>query len=139
MNIYSYVSRNNPYFVKSLANKYGHELNKNPNLPFVLEQLVALHGEQALMEIIEAHPDKDLFQDYYKKINESKMNASGSEEKKVESKCDCNYKRDNSVIEYLNATGSDLLQKNKQVVSNTNLMVLAGAIVIAFAILNLKN
>lgn len=143
MNLYTYVAANNPYFVKSLAHKYGHELKKDPNLSFVLEQLVAIHGEQALTEIINVHPDKDLFKDYYlKQEEESKVNATGDEKNTCSCKQCCRC-RNNNNQEYLNLTGaitgSDMYAKNKEVLTSTNLMVFAGAIVIAFAILNLKN
>jgi hypothetical protein len=137
MNLYTYVAANNPYFVKSLAHKYGHELKKDPNLSFVLEQLVAMHGEQALSEIINVHPDKDLFKDFYSpKIEESKVNASGDTNTCGCNKC-CKCKSNNNQ-EYLNMSGSEMFAKNKELVTNTNLLVFAGAIVIAFAILNLK-
>jgi hypothetical protein len=140
MNLYTYVAANNPYFVKSLAHKYGHELKKDPNLSFVLEQLVAMHGEQALTEIINVHPDKDLFKDFYSiKTEEIKVNASGDSSKNT---CGCGCGKcckNNNNQEYLNISGSEMFAKNKEVITNTNLMVFAGAIVIAFAILNLKN
>lgn len=147
MNLYTYVAANNPYFVKSLAHKYGHELKKDPNLSFVLEQLVALHGEQALTEIINVHPDKELFKDFYTtKEEETKVNASGDTKPKCNCGCGCGCRNRNqeylnmsgSYQEHMNLTGSEMYAKNKQIVSNTNLMVFAGAIVIAFAILNLK-
>jgi hypothetical protein len=138
MNIYSYVARNNPFFAKSLAHKYGHDLKNDPNLSAVLQQLVAIHGEQALADIIEAHPDKELFKEFYNKQEEVKMNASG-EQPKSGCGCSCASKQDNKSVEYLNFSGAELIRENKQAVTSTNLMVLAGAIVIAFAILNLKN
>lgn len=142
MNLYTYVAANNPYFVKSLAHKYGHELKKDPNLSFVLEQLVAMHGEQALSEIINVHPDKELFKDFYSpKIEETKVNASG-ESNNCSCGCGCNKcckcKNNSGNQDYMNMSGSEMLAKNKELVSNTNLLVFAGAIVIAFAILNLK-
>ena len=45
----------------------------------------------------------------------------------------------NTTPDYLAYDVSEMYAKNKQLVSNTNLMVFAGAIIIAFAILNLKN
>jgi hypothetical protein len=144
MNIYTYVAARKPYFAKSLANKYGHELNKKPNLPLVLEQLVGMHGEQALFEILETHPDLDLFKEYFdkNKEEETKLNLTGSivaEETKTSCNCENKSKeKENSIIEYLNITGADQ-RRSSDLVSNTNMMILAGAIVVAFAILNLKN
>ena len=67
VNIYSYTAASNPYFVKSLAHKYGYEYQKDQTLASVLQQLVSYEGEPVLMEIIENSPDKDLFMEYFEK------------------------------------------------------------------------
>ncbi len=79
VNLYTYTAASNPYFVKSLAHKYGYEFDKDQNLGTVLQQLVSYEGEPDLMEIIENSPDKDLFMEYYEKKHmkkaEEKANA----------------------------------------------------------------
>ena len=67
VNMYTYVAASNPYFAKSLAHKYGYEFDKDQRLDTVLQQLVSYEGEPALMEIVENHPDKELFLEYYNK------------------------------------------------------------------------
>ena len=67
VNIYTYTAQANPYFVRSLAHKFGYEFDKDQPLSSVLQQLVSYEGEPALNEIIENNPDKDLFMDYFKK------------------------------------------------------------------------
>jgi hypothetical protein len=67
-NIYSYTAASNPYFVRSLAHRYGYEFEKDQPLETVLQQLVSYEGEPVLVEIIENNPDKDLFMDYFDKI-----------------------------------------------------------------------
>jgi len=129
VNIYSYTAASNPYFVKSLAHKYGYEYQKDQTLASVLQQLVSYEGEPVLMEIIENSPDKDLFMEYFEK-----KFAKKEEDKKVA--------QPNELATYMNFTGQlaavQQLQENKKVTTETSLMVLAGAVLIAFAILTTK-
>lgn len=129
VNIFSYTAASNPYFVKSLAHKYGYEYQKEQTLASVLQQLVSYEGEPVLMEIIENSPDKDLFMEYFEK-----KFAKKEEDKKVA--------QPNELATYMNFTGQlaavQQLQENKKVTTETSLMVLAGAVLIAFAILTTK-
>lgn len=129
VNIFSYTAASNPYFVKSLAHKYGYEYQKDQTLASVLQQLVSYEGEPVLMEIIENSPDKDLFMEYFEK-----KFAKKEEDKKVA--------QPNELATYMNFTGQlaavQQLQENKKITTETSLMVLAGAVLIAFAILTTK-
>jgi hypothetical protein len=128
-NIYSYTAATNPYFVKSLAHKYGYQFDKDQKLDTVLQQLVSYEGEPVLMEIIENNPDKDLFMEYFErkhqKKDEQKMQPVQSE-----------------LATYMNFSGQlaaiQQTAENKKLTSETSLMVLAGAILIAFAIITKK-
>jgi hypothetical protein len=129
VNIYTYMAASNPYFAKALAHKYGYEFDKDQRLDTVLQQLVSYEGEPALMEIIENHPDKDLFKEYFdKKFPENKK-----EEKR---------EGFGEMAAYMNFTGqiaaAQQTAENKRLTSETSLMVLAGAILIAFAIITKK-
>lgn len=125
VNIFSYTAAANPYFVKSLAHKYGYTFDKDQSLSSVLQQLVTYEGEPVMMEIIENNPDKDLFMEYYEKKFQKK------EEKKEDS---------NKLLEYMNFTGqvqaAQQSAENRRLTSETSLMVLAGAVLIAFAIIS---
>jgi hypothetical protein len=129
VNLYSYTAASNPYFVKSLAHKYGYEFDKEQGLASVLQQLVSYEGEPVLMEIIENNPDKDLFMEYYEK-----KYAKKEEEKKLA--------QPTELTSYMNFTGQlaavQQLQENKKITTETSLMVLAGAVLIAFAIVTTK-
>jgi len=127
VNIYAYTAATNPYFVKSLAHKYGYIFEKDHPLPSVLEQLVSYEGEPVLNEIIENHKDKELFMEYFsKKIENKEKEPRGN----------------NEFATYLNFTGQLEAVKqsveNKQITSQTNLMIIAGALLIAFAIISKK-
>jgi hypothetical protein len=124
INIFSYTAASNPYFVKALAHKYGYTFDKEQSLSSVLQQLVTYEGEPVMMEIIENNPDKELFMEYFEKKSQKK------EERKEEP---------NRLLEYMNFTGQVQAQQtveNRRLTSETSLMVLAGAVLIAFAIMS---
>jgi hypothetical protein len=130
VNMYTYVAASNPYFAKSLAHKYGYEFDKDQRLDTVLQQVVSYEGEPALMEIIENHPDKELFIEYYnKKSGES--NRVDKQDKNV-----------NEMSQYMNFTGqivaAQQTAENRRLTNETSIMVLAGAVLIAFAIITKK-
>jgi hypothetical protein len=129
VNLYSYTAASNPYFVRALAHKYGYQYQKDQSLDSVLQQLVSYEGEPVLMEIIENNPDKDLFMEYFEKKYGKK-----EEEKKTA--------QPSELSSYMNFTGQlaavQQLQENKKITTETSLMVLAGAVLIAFAIITTK-
>lgn len=127
VNIYAYIAASNPYFAKSLAHKYGYDFDKDQSLSTVLQQLVSYEGEPALMEMIDNHPDKELFMEYFEKKYAKK------EEKPDAVK---------EIAQYMNFTGQIEAAKqtaeNRRLTQETSLMVLAGAVLIAFAIMSKK-
>jgi hypothetical protein len=137
VNIYAYTASANPYFVKSLAHRYGYEFDKDQSLSSVLQQLVSYEGEPVLTEIIENNPDKDLFMDYYEKKFGKKPEG-----------CTCSSTSANpnkGILEsYMNFSGqlqaqaAQQVAENKKLTSETNLMLFAGAVLIAFAIYSKK-
>ncbi len=124
-NIYSYTASTNPYFVKCIAHKYGYTFEKTQPLGAVLQQLVAMEGEPVLMEIIENNPDKELFMDYFKK-----KFPQEKEDTKVDST--------KSIVDYMNFSGQQamVIAENKKITTETSVMVLAGAVIIALAIIS---
>ena len=129
VNIYTYTAQANPYFVRSLAHKFGYEFDKDQPLSSVLQQLVSYEGEAALNEIIENNPDKDLFMDYFKKKFQN-------EEQKV----DRGYEQNLMLQQYMNFSGQQLtsaqqISENKSLTNQTAFMVIIGAAFIGFAIL----
>lgn len=127
-NIFSYTAASNPYFVKSLAHKYGYEFDKDQPLSSVLQQLVSMEGEPVMVEIIENNPDKELFMDYFEK----------KYKKKEEDKVAPAY-GDTRLLEYMNFTGqiqaAQQTAENKMLTKETSVMVLLGAVLISFAIM----
>jgi hypothetical protein len=135
VNIYAYTAAANPYFVKSLAHRHGYEFDRDQPLSSVLQQLVSIEGEPILMEIIENNPDKDLFMDYYEKKFGKKPEG-----------CTCSVSNPNKNIleSYMNFSGQLQVQAaqqvadNKKLTSETGMLMFAGAILIAFAIITTK-
>lgn len=129
VNIFNYTAAANPYFVKSLAHKYGYEFDKDQKLDTVLQQLVSYEGEPVMMEIIENNPDKELFMDYFEK-------KYGKKEETVNSNDNSNTK----ILEsYMNFSGqlqtAQMTAENKSLTAQTSVMVLLGAVLISFAIM----
>jgi hypothetical protein len=129
VNIFNYTAAANPYFVKSLAHKYGYEFDKDQKLDTVLQQLVSYEGEPVLMEIIENSPDKDLFMDYFEK-------KYGKKDEIVNSNDNSSTKMLES---YMNFSGqlqtAQMTAENKSLTAQTSVMVLLGAVLISFAIM----
>lgn len=127
-NIFSYTAASNPYFVKSLAHKYGYEFDKDQPLSSVLQQLVSMEGEPVMVEIIENNPDKELFMDYFEK-----------KYKKNEEERATPIYGDTRLLEYMNFTGqiqaAQQTAENKMLTKETSVMVLLGAVLISFAIM----
>jgi hypothetical protein len=124
-NIYTYTASTNPYFVKCIAHKYGYTFEKTQPLGTVLQQLVAMEGEPVLMEIIENNPDKELFMDYFNK-------------KYPQVKEDTKLDTTKSIVDYMNFSGQQamVIAENKKITTETSVMVLAGAVIIALAIIS---
>lgn len=131
VSIYHYVAASNPYFAKALAHKYGYEFDKDQPLHTVLQQLVSYEGEPALQEIIENHPDKELFKEYFEKLSKEQEKEK-SKEKTVAPE----------LATYMNFTGQMEMARqtaeSRRLTQDTSLMVLAGAVLIAFAIITTK-
>lgn len=131
VNIFSYTAAANPHFVKSLAHKYGYTFDKDQPLSTVLQQLVSYEGEPVLFDIIENNPDKELFEEYFKKKYAKELNPEKSDNAQVA-----------QAQAYMNFTGHvaavQQSAENKRITTETSLMVLAGAILIAFAIITRK-
>ena len=129
VNIFNYTAAANPYFVKSLAHKYGYEFDKDQKLDTVLQQLVSYEGEPVMMEIIENNPDKELFMDYFEK-------KYGKKEETISS----NDNNSSKLLEsYMNFSGqlqsAQITAENKNLTAQTSVMVLLGAVLISFAIM----
>lgn len=122
MDIYSYIGNTNPRLCLGLIRSYGYTYDpESVNVPHAMRQLVSQEGEQAFYDMLEFHPDKDLFMEYA----DQKLNVSGGSKSH---ECDCPSCQQNK---YLNASG-----QTAAIISNqTNLFTIFGAMLVAGAIL----
>jgi len=129
MNLYQRVALSNPTAAKGVINNFGYDIRTN-NLAHALRLLVANEGEEALRQIVEIHPDKDLILECYQ---ETKMG-------KKEGDCGCKDKHhkheEHKDLMYANATGQ-LTEAQKQT-QLTNTFLIAASILILGALL-IKN
>jgi hypothetical protein len=134
MDIYQYVTANNPYFTRSLINKYGYGFNRGGNLSLALQQLVKNEGQPVLESIIENHPDRDLFEDYFA----SKHNIGSESEKKLGCNGGCSgcaAKREPAPA-YVGFTGvPQAIEESKSITSSTSVIILAAAMLITVGII----
>jgi len=121
MDLYDYVGHTNPQMALHVIRMYGYQVDPQyVNVPLALRQLVTQEGEAALMDILEIHPDADLFEEYY----QEKLNATGM---KQPAQCGCQGCQQG----HYNATGT-----TAAIISNqTNMATVLGAVVIAAAII----
>lgn len=136
MNLYKYVAHANPQGAKAICHKFGYRVanvKTKDDLAECLRELVATEGEQALKEVLENHPDKEIILELYenKKVD-SFLNADGTGSMK-HSNCNCKSctcknggERDN----YLNADASQ-----NRLANQTNVIIIASALFLAVALL----
>lgn len=124
MNVYDYVASSNPSESRNIITSFGYKI-KGSNMGQNLKQLVALEGEPALKMVMESHPDKEVILEMFQ--TESK-----------EKECEVCKERD-LFDRFLNATGGESkVSEAKKSENNFNVVFLAGAMLISFAILSTK-
>lgn len=120
--IYDYVAAANPSCVGPLVSKYGFQLDieKASQLPEALKLLVGHEGKAAFYDILEHHPDKEVFIEFV----HDKYPNNESQPK---------------LTDYLNFSGTltaaTQVAENRKATNDLSLMVLAGAVIVAFAII----
>lgn len=68
MDVYQYISENNPDAANGVCIKYGYTQIKNiGELAGALQAIVATHGETALKSIMDVHPEKDTILELFQK------------------------------------------------------------------------
>ena len=131
MNVYHYIAENNPDAANEVCKKYGfYQINSIDELADCLQHIVAQDGEESFKDVMELHPDKDVILELFDKKKEETLihqpqpqpivlGADGS------SNCSCVK------------SSADGTTTPTSTVSNTNLMILAGALIISISIISL--
>lgn len=136
MNLYSYIAVNNPSMAKALCHKYGYEVTNVQNkkdLGVCLEKLVANEGEIALKDIVHNHPDKEIILEVCKdELQKSSNDNSDSFSIKHNQVCEC------AKNQYMNFAGEEKAT-TRSLVSQTNTIIIASAMLLAVAIVTIKS
>ena len=161
MDAYTYIAVNNPSFAKSICHKYGYNVasvRTSADLGKCLKQLVAAEGQPAFEDIMSQHPDREVLIELEKKNNPSTLSANGGGDddddsgksnncgcNKCKSKCGggCSGRPMSNM--YMNADGGTPVTTVAPAAavpaptpsgsSETNMLILVSAILIAFAII----
>lgn len=137
MNVYQYIAESNPHFAKGILHKYGYHatnIRNNKDLGECLKKLVSREGEGAFNEIMDKHPDKEVIMEMFAPKKEVYSNMDGATaEKRNCSSCNCpscqNQGRNQN--HYMNFDGGSKS-------NTTEITILAGAVIIAIALLSKK-
>jgi len=125
--VYEYIAKNNPQGAKSLCESYGYQITNPYNMSQNLKTLVNNEGEDALLSLMEMHPDKDFILEVFAKPIQK-------EEKK--SDCGCRNMGTPHLLEhFINASGRQDNSEAKALATNTNTIIFASALVLAVAII----
>lgn len=122
IDVYDYIASKSPRESAQLLRDFGYKVVNQQPMAQSLRDLVDNEEEVAIVELMKIHPDRDYFEN------------NNSAIKKLEK-----LKSKNSQLrtEYSNATGgTNLIPKIEMSSNQTNTIILASAIVIAFAILS---
>lgn len=127
--IYYTVACANPTATEAILNKYGYRVDGEPSvdeLAHYLEQVVTDNGRPALMDILDAHPDKDvILQAFNGNAAPAKIQAAATEQAK---KCGCGGCQGKT------QAGSGYAH----LLSQGNLFLFAGVLILAVAIITSK-
>lgn len=125
--LYQYIADADPYSAKAICSKYGFSLadaGQTSDIAECLEQVVAQNGQQAFLEILALHPDKDLILEQY---GSPSMGTATTEKKP----CGCggDHAKSNAVLDkYVPSESSTVMQQG-------NIFLIAAALLLAVAII----
>jgi len=133
MDVYQYIAENNPDAAYEICKKYGYfDIRSLPQLSETLNLVVSNGGEESFKEIMKLHPDKSVLLELF--MPEKKSDTVIAENI-MPVKEDCSCKK--------NATGDaapTVTPANTVgLVTQTNMYILVGALIVSLAIISMKN
>ena len=128
--VYDYIAKNNPQGAKSLCEAYGYQVRNPRSMSQNLKTLVNNEGEDALLSLMDMHPDKDFILEIFSKPTEK-------EEKTSDCGCKNNIGSSPYLLEhFINASGrQNDNSEAKALATNTNTIIFASCLVLAVAII----
>ena len=127
MDAYSYIAQTRPREAVELCRNYGYQVaGKNvSNVATALKQLVARHGEPALLDMAEIHPDRDLLREGHTGAAHTEMPVMRSQNYEIR-------RGEYPTERYHNAIGAEATTFFLQ--NNTFLMVTAMIVAVAIVV-----
>lgn len=123
MNVYLYIAQTSPDAANSICKKYGYtQVQSISELAYCMKRIVAEKGEDGLKEILELHPEKDVILELFQKKTE--IEPVVVQERKRD--CSC----------WMNADGQT--NSNQNVAGQTNMIILAAALIVSISIISMK-
>lgn len=129
--VYDYIAKNNPQGAKSFCESYGYQVTNPHTMSQNLKTLVNNEGEDALLSLMNMHPDKEFILDIFSKPTEKEEKTSD---------CGCNKHNVGSspylLEHFINASGrQNDNSEAKALATNTNTIIFASCLVLAVAII----
>lgn len=129
MTVYQYIAEANPDAAYEVCKKHGYFDVKNlDELSLSLQQIIAQGGEPAFEQVMQLHPDAEVIIELYK--NKSTLNNPVMVEVEKKEPCACSKKSADGV--------SGITMSPTPIVSQTNLYILVGALMVTFAVISLS-
>ena len=118
--VYDYIAKNNPQGAKSFCESYGYQVTNPRSMSQNLKTLVNNEGEDALLSLMNMHPDKEFILEIF-------------------SDCGCKNNIGSSpylLEHFINASGrQNDNSEAKALATNTNTIIFASCLVLAVAII----
>ncbi len=128
--VYDYIAKNNPQGAKSFCESYGYRVTNHRSMSQNLKTLVNNEGEDALLSMMDMHPDKEFILEIFSKPTEKAETTS---------KCGCEKNLGSSpylLEHFINASGrQNENSEAKALATNTNTIIFASCLVLAVAII----
>lgn len=126
MTVYQYIAQNNPDMAYEVCKRYHYyDIRSLDELAACLQKIVADSQEAGLADVMSLHPDKDTLLELFSKKKDDIVEVVVKEKED----CSCSANKN-----FLNADASNQ-STSSSLTNNTNLYILGGAILVAFAIM----
>jgi hypothetical protein len=132
MNVYQYIAQSNPNETYAICQKYGYvEVSDLDEMSEIVANIVSEFGEDALKEVMSIHPDKEILIELYQPSYPLQY-FNGA--KNISEPSSVQFNNNPIREKYFNAEG----QSPNKLVSQTNMYILVGALIVSLAIMSVK-
>ena len=134
MTVYQYIAENNPDAAYEVCKRYGHyNIHDLSELSQCLEMIVGQNGEEGLSSIMELHPDKDAILELFKKKQDDIVEVVIPKVQEIAPP------QSEPIVQIATQDNMKNADGNSMLVNKTNLYILIGASLVAFAIIVSRN